>query len=61
MKAYDFPNSPTPVKVGEKVAVIGGGNVAMDAARTTKRLGAKKKYILFTEEGKKNYLQEKKR
>lgn len=47
MKAYDFPNSPTPVKVGEKVAVIGGGNVAMDAARTAKRLGAKEVYIIY--------------
>lgn len=47
MKAYDFPNSPTPVKVGENVAVIGGGNVAMDAARTAKRIGAKEVYIIY--------------
>ena len=40
MKAYDFPNHDTPVKVGKRVAVIGGGNVAMDAARCAKRLGA---------------------
>ena len=33
-------NYETPVKVGKKVAVIGGGNVAMDAVRTAKRLGA---------------------
>jgi len=39
MKAYEFPESDTPVKVGEKVAVIGGGNVAMDAARSALRLG----------------------
>ncbi|GKX31128.1 oxidoreductase [Vallitalea longa] len=47
MKAYDFPNSPTPVKIGERVAVIGGGNVAMDAARTAKRLGAKEVKIVY--------------
>lgn len=40
MRAYTFPEHDTPVKVGEKVAVIGGGNVAMDAARCAKRLGA---------------------
>jgi len=47
MKAYDFPNNPTPVRIGEKVAVIGGGNVAMDAARTAKRLGAKEVKIVY--------------
>ena len=47
MKAYDFPNAPTPIMVGENVAVIGGGNVAMDAARTAKRLGAKNVYIVY--------------
>ena len=40
MKAYTFPKHDTPVKVGARVAVIGGGNVAMDAARCAKRLGA---------------------
>ena len=40
MKAYTFPEHDTPVKVGAHVAVIGGGNVAMDAARCAKRLGA---------------------
>ncbi len=40
MKAYTFPKADTPVKVGSRVAVIGGGNVAMDAARCAKRLGA---------------------
>lgn len=40
MKAYTFPKHDTPVKVGSRVAVIGGGNVAMDAARCAKRLGA---------------------
>jgi glutamate synthase (NADPH/NADH) small chain len=39
MKAYMFPEYDTPVKVGGKVAVIGGGNVAMDAARSALRLG----------------------
>ena len=47
MKAYDFPNSTTPVFVGNKVAVVGGGNVAMDAARTAKRLGAEEVYIIY--------------
>ena len=39
--------SPTPLKVGEKVAVIGGGNVAMDAARTAVRVGFKDVYIVY--------------
>lgn len=39
MRAYD-PKSDTPIYVGEKVVVVGGGNVAMDAARTALRLGA---------------------
>lgn len=47
MKAYDFPNNPTPVKIGKRVAVVGGGNVAMDAARTAKRLGAEEVYIVY--------------
>ena len=40
MKAYKFPEYDTPVQVGKKVCVVGGGNVAMDAARSAKRLGA---------------------
>lgn len=40
MKAYKFPEYDTPVHVGKKVCVVGGGNVAMDAARSAKRLGA---------------------
>ena len=40
MKAYDFPNHATPIKVGNEVVVVGGGNVAMDAARSARRLGA---------------------
>jgi glutamate synthase (NADPH/NADH) small chain len=47
MKARKFPASPTPVKIGDNVAVVGGGNVAMDAARTAKRLGAKNVFILY--------------
>ena len=40
MKAYRFPEYDTPITVGNKVAVIGAGNVAMDSARTALRLGA---------------------
>jgi glutamate synthase (NADPH/NADH) small chain len=47
MKAYEFPESDTPIFVGEKVAVIGGGNVAMDAARCALRLGAKEVKIVY--------------
>ena len=47
MKGYLFPETPTPVKVGKKVAVVGAGNVAMDAARTAKRLGAEEVYIVY--------------
>ncbi|TDT72314.1 glutamate synthase (NADPH/NADH) small chain [Hypnocyclicus thermotrophus] len=46
MKAYK-EDSHTPVYKGERVAVIGGGNVAMDAARTALRLGSKKVYIIY--------------
>ena len=47
MKGYKFPEVPTPVKVGKNVAVVGAGNVAMDAARTAKRLGAENVYIVY--------------
>lgn len=47
MKAYKFPEVDTPVNVGNSVAVVGGGNVAMDAARCAKRLGADKVYIVY--------------
>lgn len=47
MKAYKFPESDTPVKVGMNVAVVGGGNVAMDSARCAKRLGAENVYIVY--------------
>ena len=47
MKAYLFPEYDTPVKMGKKVAVIGAGNVAMDSARTSLRLGAEEVYIVY--------------
>ena len=47
MKAYLFPEYDTPVKRGKNVAVIGGGNVAMDSARCALRLGADKVYIIY--------------
>ncbi|MEE0434674.1 MAG: NADPH-dependent glutamate synthase [Peptococcaceae bacterium] len=47
MKAYNFPESDTPIKVGKRAAIIGGGNVAMDAARTALRLGAEESYIVY--------------
>ncbi|MBQ6808801.1 MAG: NADPH-dependent glutamate synthase [Firmicutes bacterium] len=47
MKAYDFPQHATPIKVGRVAAVIGGGNVAMDAARCAKRMGAETVYIVY--------------
>jgi len=47
MKAYKFPEYATPVKVGKNVAVVGGGNVAMDAARVAKRMGAENVYIVY--------------
>ena len=46
MKAY-LPESKTPIKRSQKVAVVGGGNVAMDAARCAKRLGAEEVYIVY--------------
>ncbi len=47
MKAYKFPDCDTPVRIGKNVAVVGGGNVAMDAARCAKRLGAENVYIVY--------------
>ncbi len=46
MKAY-MEDSPTPIKKSKNVAVVGGGNVAMDAARCAKRLGAENVYIIY--------------
>jgi glutamate synthase (NADPH/NADH) small chain len=47
MKAYKFPECDTPIKIGKKVAVIGGGNVAMDSARSALRLGAEEVCIVY--------------
>jgi glutamate synthase (NADPH/NADH) small chain len=47
MKAYLFPEYDTPIRVGRKVAVLGGGNVAMDSARTALRLGAEESWIVY--------------
>lgn len=47
MRAYTFPEHDTPVIKGKRVAVIGGGNVAMDAVRTSLRLGAEKAIIVY--------------
>lgn len=47
MKGYLFPEWDTPVKVGRRVAVVGAGNVAMDAARVSVRLGAEEVYIVY--------------
>jgi glutamate synthase (NADPH/NADH) small chain len=47
MKAYEFPRHDTPIKVGDRVVVIGAGNVAMDAARSAVRLGSRKVCIVY--------------
>ncbi|MDD2889075.1 MAG: NADPH-dependent glutamate synthase [bacterium] len=47
MKAYLFPEWDTPIIKGKRVAVIGGGNVAMDSARTALRLGAESSMIIY--------------
>jgi len=47
MKAYLFPEYDTPIKIGRKVAVVGGGNVAMDSVRTALRLGAEEAHIVY--------------
>jgi glutamate synthase (NADPH/NADH) small chain len=47
MKAYLFPEWDTPVKVGRRVAVVGAGNVAMDASRCSLRLGAEEVHIVY--------------
>ncbi len=47
MKAYRFPEYDTPICVGKKVAVVGGGNVAMDAVRSALRLGAAEAHIVY--------------
>jgi len=47
MKAYLFPEYDTPVRRGKKVIVVGGGNVAMDAARSALRLGAESVTVVY--------------
>lgn len=47
MKAYAFPEYDTPIRVGKHVVVIGGGNVAMDSARSALRLGAEEVCIVY--------------
>ena len=47
MTAYQFPRSDTPVLQGQRIATVGGGNVAMDSARTAKRLGAESSMIIY--------------
>ncbi len=47
MKAYLFPEYNTPIHYGRNIAVVGGGNVAMDSARTSLRLGAENVYLIY--------------
>jgi glutamate synthase (NADPH/NADH) small chain len=47
MNAYTFPEHDTPVYIGKRVAVIGGGNTAMDSARTALRLGANEVSLIY--------------
>lgn len=47
MRAYEFPEADTPVRVGRRVAVIGAGNTAMDAVRTSLRMGAEEALIVY--------------
>jgi glutamate synthase (NADPH/NADH) small chain len=47
MRAYEFPHTDTPIARSRSVAVVGGGNVAMDAARTARRLGAEHVYLVY--------------
>jgi glutamate synthase (NADPH/NADH) small chain len=47
MKAYLFPEYDTPIRMAKTVAVVGGGNVAMDSARVAKRLGADHVYLIY--------------
>jgi len=47
MRAFLFPEYDTPIKVGQRVITVGGGNVAMDSARTALRLGAEESIIVY--------------
>ena len=52
MKAYLFPKYDTPIIMGKNVAVVGGGNVAMDSVRTAVRLGAENAYLVYRRSNK---------
>jgi len=60
MKAYRFPEYDTPIKKGKRVAVIGGGNVAMDAVRSALRYGASEAMIIYRRSNR-NYQQGKRK
>jgi glutamate synthase (NADPH/NADH) small chain len=47
MRSHSFPEYDTPIRKGQRIAVIGGGNVAMDSARTALRLGAREGIIIY--------------
>lgn len=47
MKAYRFPEYDTPVRIGRDVTVVGGGNVAMDSARSARRLGSRNVTVVY--------------
>ena len=47
MKAYRFPECDTPIVRGRRIAVVGGGNTAMDSVRTALRLGAERAYLVY--------------
>ena len=47
MKGYLYPRTITPIKTHQRVAILGGGNVAMDSARTAKRMGAESSMIVY--------------
>jgi glutamate synthase (NADPH/NADH) small chain len=47
MGGFNYPKASTPIKKHKRMAVIGGGNVAMDCARTSVRLGAEETYIIY--------------
>ncbi len=47
MRAYDFPNADTPIQRGRTVVTVGGGNVAMDCARTALRMGADRSLVVY--------------
>lgn len=47
MQAHKFPDYDTPIRIGERVVVVGGGNVAIDSARTALRFGAKEVIVVY--------------